>query len=557
MIALLTLVILALFIIIGISRHKPNTNNEQFFLMSRSASTSDYEASTVAFSLQIAVTVYFIYWGFAYGWSNLWFIATWALGIYIYSKFSEPLYDLLRQKSTYFEILYDSKALRLIGIVFFTLSLVGLIYTEFYFATDFISRAIITEIPTVQISSIFWIILLFLIGTVTFYTLLGGMEKVVLTDKLQLGLGVFAIEILFAVLSPLVATNGLYVYLTLYVPIIVLLGCYVYFVRSMSRDPLGFAAGVGSSIAASLTILGFLILIISLLMNVLPALSASTIENFPKGLTYMTRTQDHGWWPIFGFGVANLIWQFGDYTAFHRLSIFDTGGEKEKSISKIKKSIQRTAWASPITWGLGIFLGMTLDATNLFSKSGFMIFSDFSNYFLSLAVDGDFGAMVLVLSFTLFFISVLLSTVDSGIIGLGKMWISDSLLQTESLKSRKFVLLVIGMLLFVMGLIHSYLEIDVLIALNVFYAWGLVFGPPFLFRLLRVNVSQFAMILAPIIGASVATYNVVNPFELPSLVALVFPSMSGILTSLLIVIIGALLTPSEKKIEMGVESKES
>ncbi len=98
---LIPILVVVFFLFIGTIRHRRDMDNYDFFLMGRTAKSTDYVDTTVAYSLQVAVTVYFIYWGYTYGLANLGFVITWGVGFYLFSLAIPKLSDFVDHGDTF------------------------------------------------------------------------------------------------------------------------------------------------------------------------------------------------------------------------------------------------------------------------------------------------------------------------------------------------------------------------------------------------------------------------------------------------------------------------
>jgi len=159
-----------------------------FYKMDRSATADEYRDTTVAYSLQIAVTAYFIYWGYTYGWGNLFYIGTWYLGLFALSLACPRLLAAVNNHDTLFEFIASaSRPLRTIAAVVTSISLIGLVYVELFFTARFTSTAVAAGGEPGQAAVWFWIVFVGIGISAALYTAIGGMRKVVATDQLQIG----------------------------------------------------------------------------------------------------------------------------------------------------------------------------------------------------------------------------------------------------------------------------------------------------------------------------------------------------------------------------------
>ena len=557
MVALVVVVgILVLFIVIGTYRHDENMSNVDFFLMNRAAKSDDYADTTIAYSLQVAVTIYFIYWGYAYGWSNLFFVVLWGIGFFLFALAAPRLAYFLGQHDTYFRFLmHGSRGFQVLACVLFGSSLIGLLYTELFFSSQLMQTILSAEVAVVQSANWFWISFLVLLVVVLFYASLGGMRKVVFTDKWQLAVAYLGAALLFAGLAPVVSAQGLYVFLWAYLPVVALFALLAAaptlvqwaFERSwnLKMDPPSGPAGVSAALS------GIILLAVTLYFAQWNAPSA---DGFPKPIGTMLAAP-WGIWPIIGFGVSNIIWQFSDYTAYHRLSIMNIHHHAEmERATRIKHAIFTTMLNSPLTWSLGIFAGMAIDASRLLPQADFGIFAAFSSLLVEQAAAGSLAMTVALVGLCMFIVAALLSTVDSGFMSIGQIVVRDLLPFESGVLVRIMALWLIGLAVFALALAHSVYQLNVFNLLSSIYSWSLIFAPIAAWRLFRADFHAGGAMAALVVGAGFGAIGSFNPLELPALVALVFPTLVAVgatTLSILVVIIVRGNTPSGSATKAG------
>ena len=176
-----------IFILIGVHQNRRNPTFDEFFLMGRSATSAQYADTTVGYSLQVAVTVYFVFWGYKYGWSNIFFIVSWSLGFIFFALAAPRIALALSKHETMFALLAgDHVLLKRVSAVFFLTSLIGLIYTELYFSSQFLANAASVGTSGIPYAQRYWPFFLLLLICSMVYAGLGGVRKVVITEKVQL-----------------------------------------------------------------------------------------------------------------------------------------------------------------------------------------------------------------------------------------------------------------------------------------------------------------------------------------------------------------------------------
>lgn len=537
-----------LFIFIATFKHKERADARDFFLMNREGEISDYTSTTVAFSLQVAVTVYFIFWGYQYGLANIVFIITWGLGFYAFARAIPRLSHYLSSNETFFEFLSDdSKSIQSIGAVLFCASLLGLVFTEFYFTADYLSLVANKEIGFEDNSNSHWVIFVILVASVLFYSSLGGMRKVVLTDKWQLSIAYVSSSLFFLALAPSIADRGsISIFLWVFVPVLLLymllslVGWSNYRAQlksgqTVSDTPISVFMTLASPAFAAIVILLTIYVFFPLARTDIPIQSGYI---FPKPINSMI-SEPYGWWPMIGFGVANLIWQFSDYTAYHRLSLLKQEGDESARERLLRRSVYGTILASPLTWSLGIFAGMAIDATGLVPDAGFGVFESFSAVLIDGANHPNQLLGIAAGALGVFLVSILMSTVDSSFLSIGQMLIRDVSHLNGTRVIRVLILASIGVAVAGLAWLQDNFSVDIFVLLNSIYSWGLVFGPVAVYRLFSKNFSARLGLISALIGAAVGFWSAFNPLSLPSLVSMVFPTLAALSATSASIIVGS------------------
>ena len=538
LVALVAIVMCLFFLTVGVYKARASQSNDSFFFMDRSANSGDYVTTTVAYSLQVAVTVYFIYWGFTYGWSNIFFILTWLFGMFLFSIFSPKIASFLKIHTTLFDVLFSKKKwFRLISAAMVSLSLCGLIYSEIYFSSAFIANAIVASVPDAAYGNTYWLVAIILLLVTVWYGAVGGMHKIVLTDKIQLGLAYLSSSIVLAVLlldasenSPNSAGLLSIFSATTYFCICVSPFLIRVFFPSKNIKPL-------ISIPMFPTISALTSSLICLIPLALTIDSSSSQDAIVIPGIFSMVSEPVGWWPIVGFGLANLIWQFSDYTAYHRLSILTRYKGDEEEIALVRSSILSAAVSSPLTWFIGVAVGMAIRIAGDVEPGEVDVFGAFVQWLNLIVSEGSFLGILALVALSVFMISVLLSTMDSAFVAIGQMIIID-ILKVTQIYFRYIALLLIVLGISIVAAMQVFLSIDAFVLLGVVYSWSLVLGPPVIARFSGLRIGESWLLAAPIAGAVVGSVNSFNPLELPYLASLVFPAIAAISTSAIVVLIG-------------------
>jgi len=291
---------LAFFIIIGLLRAIQTKNLDTFYLIDSKASTSDYAQSTVAYMLQITTTFYFVYWGYHYGFSNILYTISWGIGIFLFMRFKSRLNYFKNTFKTLPEI-FNIRSLRILSALIIILGLLGTVYVEAYYASEFNAQLISSTIGSINMP-FWWLFFCLLIFTTLIYSVWGGLQKVYYTDYIQLGFAYLGFSVLFSYLLFYSIQVNIKDGILLSFIIICIYSFLIY--EDFNKKNFGFK---------------FYMLLISLLIIIvrffflIPTINWSNISspsNLP-GLT--TQIKEYmGVVTLAGFTVVNLLWQFCD-----------------------------------------------------------------------------------------------------------------------------------------------------------------------------------------------------------------------------------------------------
>jgi hypothetical protein len=530
MTTLLSIFLPALLVMLfGIHKSRAQTD---FFRMSREASPTQYRDTTVAFSLQVAVTVYFMYWGYKYGWSNVFYIVAWYSGLFFFYKAVPLLAPAVTLHETMFEFL-ESRTKRHVRYVLSILSvstLIGLIYIELFWASTYAASSTKVELGADYAAAWFWLTFFGLSLCTLLYTTIGGIRKVVQTDTIQLAAAYIGSALVFLMLFYVLFLRGRVGLLSIAVPTVaVYLG-------------IAFCSGKsfrGASVAAHFAWV-VLLITASALAYLSPPESFSD-ANLPNGLLSQVK-EPFGWVTLLGFTLANAIWQFSDYTAFHRLTLLRLPRDQDAKLERLREAIRATMISSPLTWGIGIFLGMGIRSSALLPEDTTEVFVAFTERLAEGSMEGSIMFRLALIGFGVFISSVLISTMDSSFISVTQIMEVDVLGKQVGNTGR--ILILAGVFAVLMGLLvlHRTFEIDVLVFLAGFYSLFLACGS-LMIRSLRVTrVGAVGASLSLVCSALGGLYVVVFPPDVHYNVLLVLPMIVAILVSTTILVLSELLS---------------
>jgi len=175
---------------------------DDYLISSRDVKQADFINSSAAYMLQVSTTFYFVFWGYNYGLSNIWYLLSWAVGLLLFSRFAPTLISIRTRYETLPSYLAEgrSSTLRHVASTITIVSFLAIFYVESYFCADFVSilaNLVRTRVPY-RLGGFS-----FSINTSTvLYSLFGGMRRVIVTDRWQISFAYFCIAIIFAYLLP-------------------------------------------------------------------------------------------------------------------------------------------------------------------------------------------------------------------------------------------------------------------------------------------------------------------------------------------------------------------
>lgn len=512
----------------------PGTEGKVFFddflVASRESSAADVGASTVAYMLQISTTFYFVFWGFRYGLSNIAYVISWAIGIWLFSRMASRLLVVRDSHETLAAFLASQggKSLRrCIGLVI-ALFFLGLVYVESFFAADFLS-SLFVESTALPKATLWWIFFSLLVLSVASYSFIGGMRKVIATDKLQLAMAYIGFAIVFSYLIPAAIERHLGTGLLVWLLAMLIYGTIYY---RMQRERAGVV------IRRALQFCLFILFLSAILARPWES-QHSLFGALQIAGPFKQVSEPWGFVALAGFTVANILWQFGDSSNFQRLACVSLSGcaSEDDKISKIEKLLTDVTIVAPLTWGFGILLGMLLAASGVIEPTQG---EEYATFLRKVAVDmttGDLKVVGIAIALGMSISVVMLSTADSSLLAYLQATIQD----VDSVRSDAGVLtiatygLVAVLFLFASALFHKYFgNVHIFTVLGMFNAFVIVIAVPSLLALFDRPMSSAGVWSTVVLGCGLvvlATYGPVS--ALPFNVQVVLPFFGALGGSLL------------------------
>lgn len=487
--AIVALVFSVLFYTVtGLKKSNRAVTVNDYFFYDKKATLGQYFDTTVGYSFQVVVTIFFIYWGFNYGIWILAYAITWVLGFYLFQLFSPKLIEFMAMNETLHGFLSTKLNFAVIKKITACLTIFGLLgglIIEVSYTTDIIKWLSLDKIDDTS-----WIIIFALILFITwYYVQYGGFKATVNIATYQLPIIYFCLSIIFSYLIWLCFHNGdnkhgLYVALFLIASWLT-----VYFARrktlkKTARTDLATLSALFGLIVTSATTL---ILCFHYGIENKPV---DTIADLPNSFSFIDGFKFQDKIVFIGFAILNISWQFFDMSAWQRLSSIDlTGLDEIQKKQRVRSAIGETKFESPVTWLFGILFGIALHHSGIFNSSTQAY--DAFGIFIKTLSDNDFdkvlgmsGTYIVLPLIIVAFFGIALSTTDSFLNSITYSWISDLSksklnkfelekdLQESTLikKANKVALLflIIGAIVFI--IVSRIIKVDIFVILNTIYS---------------------------------------------------------------------------------------
>jgi Na+/proline symporter len=303
---------------------------DDFLLAGRHVQKGDFVNSSTGYMLQVSTTFYFIYWGYNYGFSNIFYVISWSLGIFLFSALASRLIRFREKFTTLPGLLSDNENgwLKRVAAFAAVLSFLGVFYVEAYFTADLISQSMGSgESAQQSVRPInWWIIFSAIAVCVAFYSSLGGLRKVYATDTWQLSCAYIGIA---GIISLLLATSFSKVPLT--ASILALLSLAIYLVFLFTDRGLKDGKVKRFAVLISLAIIGVPIL---LNINNFTLSGGDVLIAGP----FKQIVEPWGWFTLLGFVILNSLWQFADGSNFQRIASLELPEDRSSATIELRRS---------------------------------------------------------------------------------------------------------------------------------------------------------------------------------------------------------------------------
>lgn len=497
---------------------------DDFLVTSRTAPVTDVGESTVAYMLQISTTFYFVFWGFRYGLANIGLIISWAVGIWLFSLYAKQLLMVQENFETLAHFLSShriSKVRRAFGLLT-ALFFLGLIYVETYFAADFLSALFAVEAQASKVT-LWWIFFIFLLVSVACYSFIGGMRKVIETDRIQLAIAYISFAVVFAYLVPPAISKNLPTGLLVW---LVTVSIYLLIHHRMR-------AGASSNLVRVSLRLSILIMVASILFAAPWNSNQPLSQPLLIGGPLKQILEPWGWFTLLGFTIANLLWQFGDSSNYQRIKCLAVKSDEnqEQRVRALEEMLKRVTYVAPLTWGFGIVLGMLLSAAGIIQPADGEEYASFLTHLAEGVVGGDLQKTAIAIALGMSICVVMLSTVDSSILAFMQVTIQDVQRAKSGGQGLIFLhaMIAIGLILGI-ALMHKHFDqTHVFAIVGMFNAFVILLAIPALLALRGRAMTQRGLYITMIFGVTLIVLSTFGPIDKwPLNVKMVLPFFAAV-----------------------------
>lgn len=515
-------------------------STDDYLIANRQANEGTFVNSSTAYMLQVSTTFYFVYWGYNYGLSNIWYIVAWAAGIIYFSSFAEKLYELRKDYETLPSFISNGSQSKLRSIASLTsmFAFLGVFYVEAFFTADFVNL-LSSKAEATSGSAYWWFIFIFISILTLLYSSLGGIRKVFATDQYQLAFSYFGFACIFAYLISMTLERS-------WVDGLLIAGLVVSAYALLAFSELKYKEGS----------MKFIFILASIALIVMAAVNTLSHHGFVSGsvtIQHIFKQVLEPWGAVtlLGFTILNVLWQFCDNSNFQRIASLELPETREQAVAKIKRNIRALYLVSPITWGMGILLGMAI------RSSGFVPDAVGSEYLGTLsflrdnALNGDIYALMAVCALSIALISIMMSTADTAFVSFMHTYIRD-LSRGKSISVGYLFTFALAALLAIIGLgivQQQFSTTNIFRVMAGAYSWLVVLSIPMIFKMKGLNFSDHTLITAVIcglLGSIAATFGTFPQIHINAL--LVLPIFAGVGGVLLIFLLATIYGWFRKKV---------
>lgn len=425
--AVVILIPLLLYVIGALSVTKRDlTHPDDFFVAYKKVGITAFSSSSIAYAFQVSTIYPFLLWGA----SNFYFVPAvnticWGLGIFAFYLCFDRYKKFIGHDMTLHGFLGSQYGLtvRVVASYLTIIGFLGFAIAETYFGSKVL-------LSVVEDRNLFYLLILFAFLFVFGYIAYGGQLSSIRTDQLQLimsYIGVFGVMLYFLYLllnqgltHSDMLTFGLLVFL-IYIPVILLIRKFR-FIRFSEEEtaPNRFINGILNATIGLLLVSIVAIAFIKVISGGahLPTSGLINLEGFGRA-------------GLLSLIVLPLLWQFVDLTNWQRLLAVKANepGDLHSLHDNIRKGLLIYAIESPFTWLIFLFFGLlTVNALAGFTFQDLLVDLPKQLIASQTVVPRFFGY-----TFIVSVLAIMLSTVDSFLVGIIFTYVYDSNVRTRRL----------------------------------------------------------------------------------------------------------------------------
>jgi hypothetical protein len=411
-------------------KKKDLTHPDEFFVAYRKVGTTAFSSSSIAYAFQVSTIYPFLLWGA----SNFYFVPAanticWGAGIVLFYLCFDRYKHFIGQDVTLHGFLGNQygKSVRVVASYLTIIAFLGYALAETYFGSKVL-------LSIIEDRNLFYVTVALSLLFVYGYIAYGGQLSSIRTDQLQLVIsyaGIFGLMLYLLYVLPSTgkissgALNLSFTVLLIYIPIILIIRK-LQFIRFSEED-----TKTNKLINVSLNCI-ITILLVSILVV---ALHKSLGAGFQFGVAGLINLEGFGIPGLLSLMILPLAWQFVDLTNWQRLlAVKPSNSNGTESLHRnIRRGLVIYAIESPFTWLIFIFFGLlTITALPNFTFQDLLV--DIPKTLISSQniLQQFFGY-----TFIVSVLAIMLSTVDSFLVGTIFTFVYDSHPQTRALIDSK------------------------------------------------------------------------------------------------------------------------
>lgn len=461
------------------------THPDDYFAAFKKVGKTEFTSSSIAYGFQVSTIYPFLFWGA----SMFLFVpfinaVFWGIGILVFYFSFNKISKFLGTGKTIHGLIGDTygKNARIIASLLTIVGFIGYIIAELWFG----SRVLLAIFPSNDWLYFSVFIFIFFIAI---YLFKAGQVSSIRTDQLQLTFtyfGVFGIIIylLYLTFNNGVAINGA---LNWGLVILLFLAPIILIIRKVKYISINT---VVDRILNSFITIFFISIIVLIILIIYKGNKDFALDNF-------INLEGFGYVGLISLMILPLSWQFVDLTNWQRLLSVKASDSNSRINQNIKKGLLNFAIESPFTWILFIVFGLLI-STSFPNWTFEDILIDFPKQMINSNILLE---QILGYTFIVSIISIMLSTLDSFIMGISFTYTYDINSKTRQLieKQRTLDKNIVREILN-KGKYFGFLSVLIAVGLFVFFDKNIIGGGNLFINLLLTFYSAALSFLPLIIG---------------------------------------------------------